>query len=125
MREVKFRGKRKGSSIWFYGGYAAGSYDMKHNPKTYKHNIITDAMAIIEVDPNTVGEYTGLKDRNGVEIYEGDIVHWYEIGGSYMTEKVFWEEDRSGFYPVNSWRPSLPEVIGNIHENPELLKDAT
>ncbi len=122
MRQIKFRGKQKNSKIWFYGGYVAGSYDMSHNPKTYKHYIITDAMAIIEVDPDSVGQYTDLKDKNGMEIFEGDIVT--ELG---YAKKVEWSDEGAGwvFMVIDEYKDNYSasiEVIGNIYDNPELLK---
>lgn len=85
------------------------------------------------VRPETVGQYTGLTDKNGKKIFEGDIlsfsdrlvyVHWHDYCGcwdcSYLKSvngKATLHEDRS----PNKWRYNA-EVIGNIHDNPELLK---
>jgi uncharacterized phage protein (TIGR01671 family) len=86
-------------------------------------------------------QYTGLKDKNGKEIYEGDIVEWKmgdwrdAIGVTVKDEdlvcRVEWKDDHTGFYPfvedegydgVIMFSVDKCEVIGNIHENPELLK---
>lgn len=68
MREIKFRGKRLDNGKWVYGYLA---------DENYINDINTFDLSSIEVDSDTVGQYTGLNDANGKEIYEGDI-----IGGS-------------------------------------------
>jgi uncharacterized phage protein (TIGR01671 family) len=127
MREIKFRGKRIDNTEWIRGGYIK-----RWNGVEYKH-YIHDELYEYEVDRGTVGQYTGLKDKNGTEIYEGDICNCreYECFG-----KIEWNEDNAGFYfyvvvegggfdeeCLYEYADEL-EVIGNIHDNPELLGGA-
>lgn len=81
-----------------------------------------------ETDGAVVMQYTGLKDKNGREIYEGDILRTDDGLGRLSTEVITWEE--SGFWirthKGNLHLPAQPyrEVIGNIYENPDLMKTA-
>lgn len=116
MREILFRGKRKEDDEWVYGFLVS----QKH---------IGDWVTAYPVDPNTVGQFTGLTDKDGKKIFEGDIVEIshdaysgargeaFFKNGSFMLKNVSDVLSLYGFLP---WC----EVIGNIHDNPELLGGA-
>lgn len=112
MREIKFRGKRIDNGEWVYGFYAKQGKN---------HHIVKESFGGWVVDPDTVGEYTGLKDRNGVEIYEGDIVSHRTIGG---MDKGPWTGEVT-IHPTQGVKVgAMPicfdfEVIGNIYESKE------
>lgn len=122
-REIRFRGKDVFSGKWVYG-------DLAHNQKITREGLEPRVMvAGYEVDPETVGQFTGLHDKNGTEIYEDDIVAlcyglpglevfaWvrYKDGAFILTEG----ERDYGFLPS---RINLEmTVAGNIHDNKELI----
>lgn len=117
MREILFRGKTSD------GEWYEGNLFVLDDNKGYKITVGSDAVTFSAyVIPETVGQYTGLTDKNGKRIFEGDILKWdsQEWGCKY-NELVEWNyELLSG--RVNDWRQWC-EVIGNIHDNPELLED--
>lgn len=137
MREVKFRGKRLDNGEWAYGYLVelftevGERYIIDACRHFDRDNYSLDA---VEVDPQTVGEYTGLKDENGKEIYEGDILSSeYPVEGNKNCHPVVWGRGRWDVdHSINdcckAWRGDLnghhvsEEVIGNIYENPEPLK---
>lgn len=122
MREILFRGKRIDSGEWVEGFYVRlGSkfdYILTGKLLIFGHNLAyEDYLAI----PETVGQYTGLVDKNGVKIFEGDIVQ--NVDGVYVVKYC---ESLTRFALVRdsmiSGRPvSSGTVIGNIHDNPELI----
>lgn len=125
MREIKFRGKRIDTGEWVYGDlwrlyYSGSSVSW----------VIRDGhgnMEDHEVDPETVGQFIGLHDRNGKEIYEGNVCSWKYGFISGVSEVRFFDGAfRLHGYPFDEHNLIATgerlEVIGNIHENPELLK---
>ena len=134
MREIKFRGRGLETGEWFYGYYR--QWFNSSNGYTI-HIIANDYCDTYQVNPATVGQYTGLKDQNGTEIYEGDIIK-YLISGQKRNGVVIWAKEICAFYMddgflchhrhrnISDWmqkyfhKEGVFEVIGNIHENPEI-----
>lgn len=132
MREIKFRGERLDNGEWWYGSLVIlnSRYFIFNDEGRY------------EVDPATVGQYTGLKDRNNKDIWEGDIFKEdssgivrsvFRVPGGLACEDnpvAFGYDHRTLAYPYSSiadmedasWLSQCCEIIGNIHDNPELLK---
>lgn len=122
-RLIKFRGKHKLDGKWVVGNLVKMFGEWCIQDPTDENNVYV-------VDRKTVGQYTGINDKNGVEIYGGDIVNRKSgcLGGKDITGEVkmlegCWVID-SGSDAVSLWTEcDFNEVIGNIHENPELLED--
>lgn len=116
MREILFRGKRVGNGEWVEGGY------YENNTGKY---IISPAFVAHLIIPKTVGRFTGLTDTNGRKIFEGDIVrHKGECGlVGYSYDYGMFEVDFDYcFADFSDISASNCEVIGNAHDNPELLE---
>ena len=120
MREIKIRGKDY-KNKWRYGDlvqekWGQGKAIMMKKDKT--------AWSVLE---ETIGEYTGLKDKNGKEIFEGDIVY---IIPEDETGVIEWDNERARYIVIydniitdfDNWYGKDLEVIGNIYDNPELLE---
>ncbi|HCU0631586.1 TPA: hypothetical protein OUF62_001299 [Listeria monocytogenes] len=130
MREIEFRGKRIDNREWIYGNLMqfedSATFIFADERKgastlTYAHFIINNMHAI---DEKTIGQYTGLKDKNGKKIFEGDI-GWDEHNECYGVVKFeegkflyVWENIAEDLWEVADGI----EICGNIHENPELLE---
>lgn len=152
MREILFRGKRMRDKEWGYGYLVKLGKESFSDPERY--GIAEKGVPIMgsgvcynfkidEVIPETRGWYTGLTDKNGKKIFEGDILKIEKIGnglGDYYNPPLpypvnvvvkwdlcawMWEtlcEDKRYISFPDAWCHFRCEVIGNIHDNPELLK---
>lgn len=126
MHEILFRGKRKDNGKWVEGHYGE-YYSGKENVSCISISKETISGSLYyDIIPETVGQYTGLTDKNGVKIFEGDIIH-----GNLGNFVVRWSESICSFVAgekerirpcVNSGTMKYCEVIGNIFDNPELLE---
>ena len=126
MREILFRGKRKDNGEW-----VCGNYGFNDTFTTENHYIFQNKAWEFFVDPATVGQYTGLTDKNGKKIFEGDIIGFYIDGKLVVDGFVEYGQFNctccNGVYGWHivagdiRWVEDY-EVIGNIHDNPELLE---
>lgn len=130
-REIKFRGKDIKTGEWLY-------VDLRNKESVTEAFIATIHRCNVKINPITVGQFTGLLDKNGKEIYEGDIIQSYDSEGNPIKHYISWRSDNAAYsatvleYPhlfcavIQDWIDEFEkEVIGNIHDNPELLKAET
>lgn len=139
MREILFRGKRVDNGEWVEGGYipldVESGYTYIVEPYNYASTL--PALEVIKnnailVLPETVGLFTGLTDKNGKKIFNGDIVKHYhdkKSPESYSVGVIFYDEDHfrwkiiieNGIYCIG--KDCVYEITGNIYDNPELIKE--
>lgn len=145
MREILFRGKRVDTGEWVYGSFVPdllevfnGFEELDGFIKPFEKT--PDKRRMVEVERSTVGQYTGLTDKNGVKIFEGDILHFVNtyrnannewhctvefLNGAFVCRYIESEGHLGEYNHFNSWNvPKVQwDVIGNIYDNPELLQE--
>lgn len=147
MREILFRGKRVDNGEWITGYYIKANHHW-HNQGIHEDWIVVDTIqnggwcnvrGKYAITPETIGQYTGLTDKNGTKIFEGDIVldHYYKQKGVVTFCQGTFD---SGIYKYNGWvlkrangkveecelvvyEDNHFEVIGNVCDNPEILSN--
>ncbi|MBE6197987.1 MAG: hypothetical protein E7141_04835 [Rikenellaceae bacterium] len=137
MREIKFRGKSFDTGEWVYGDYhkrAGGVHCIIKMEPDENGKVV---YVVHQATPDTIGQFTGLLDKNGKEIYEGDIIRgncghgevrhlisFYDMTASFVAE-ILPDNDINDYCTVSQiWILKYSkEVLGNIHDNPELLNE--
>lgn len=144
MREILFKGKRKDNGKWIYGGiYHQKKDEVKDEAVYIIVGSLNDVACAHEVIPETVGQYTGLTDKNGNRIFEGDILKGFTYpflsdGEHNYYAEVVWFDNCPAFGIYTFKNPTsnvrgISEgntdfisddwvIIGNIYDNPELVK---
>ena len=144
MRTIKFRGKNLYNNEWIFGDliqYESGEMAIFSNKLSQYGCEATEMFNRSKVISETVGQFTGLLDKNGKEIYEGDIVEWLFFSYEreyYLKGCIEWHQgglifnvtennfENAGFYAIsdlNTDTESDIKILGNIYDNPDLIKE--
>ena len=122
MREILFRGKRADNGEWVAGNLFIPDREDTPTQICIGTNIVRISY---DISPETVGQYTGLTDKNGKKIFEGDVVTMPAYGGGRHKAVVYFKKGKfavdGNVYSFKDISPKNIEIIGNIHDNPELM----
>ena len=127
MRTIKFRGQKTTNGVWVYGSLV---YSNEIQTAIYFQtgSGLVKSMEWVYVNPETVGQFTGLYDKNEKEIYEGDILKVQGLGEKIEVRFVrgvfafLWNGGLDDEAPIDAPTQEWAEVVGNIHDNPKLIK---
>jgi hypothetical protein len=132
MRDILFRGIVNNDLLINHNQWVYGGLDLYKDRYKENYAAIFNADGFYTVNPKTVGEYTGMRDKNDIAIYEGDILKVQTSRGEvseenppvYIIKLVEYKKPYfTGFiYDKAEYKSEYHEVIGNIHDNPELLE---
>lgn len=128
MRTIKFRGKDTKSGEWLYGSLIQYKSGETAIAKFSRYGYECSEMKRTLVDPATIGQFTSLYDKNHNEIYEGDILAAQGIDEKLEVRFVrgvfafLWNGDLDDEFPTGSPTHEWAEVVGNIHDNFDMLK---
>lgn len=134
MREILFRGKSIGTAEWVEGFYCGGNERKTLRPCIFVYIPDRQSYDCQDIIPETVGQYTGLTDKNGTRIFEGDVMEFVAYG-EYYKGVVYIYKGNFGIFckPPSAHCEASPflddaiekhnaVVIGNVHDNPDLME---
>ncbi len=142
-RTIKFRGKDLNTGKWVYGDllHPITSCRIVNYTEVEEDGAKRADYHYYDVDPDTIGQFTGLHDRSGTEIYEGDILEYCSgidsFGGIFQTVRIEYRANEGGYVGINQYcntrdkREIVQNIVrclnkciicGTIHDNPELLE---
>lgn len=123
MREILFRGKRIDTGEWVEGYYSGEDCELPWTLPIKKDSIIVKGVGLwVDIQSETLGQYTGMTDRNGKKIFEGDIIKG--VGDELFV--IEWHNGQFIAKCLHDWlfmfEAKTGEIVGNIHDNPELVE---